>query len=217
MANLDFVERNDQSIFGTVDTAVEFKELFAEDASLQRALKALQRGPVRFYRDNHVVAEDDLKKYLLFVVSGVARSCKVCKSGTRSVVAFYLPGDLFGWTDTKHSLAIEAASDTEVLFLKRGSLLSLATRDSRVASFLLDATTNELARTQGHLLLMNKLAKCRVATFLTELWVRYHNLTRVAYRSYCARATVAIKTYLRNKNPKRQPKIKQLLLPARAT
>ena len=172
MANLDFVERNDQSIFGTVDTAVEFKELFAKDVSLQRALSALQRGPVRFYCDSHIIAEDNLDKYLLFVVSGVARSCKVCKNGTRSVMAFYLPGDLFGWTETKHSLAIEAASDTEVLFLKRSSLLSLATRDSRVASFLLDATTNELARTQGHLLLMSKLAKCRVATFLTELWVR---------------------------------------------
>ena len=102
----------------------------------------------------------------------MVRSCKTCKNGTRSVVAFYLPGDLFGWTDLKRSLSIEAASDTEVLFLKRNSLLSLATRDGRIASFLLSATTNELARAQEHILLMSKSAKCRVATFLSELWVR---------------------------------------------
>jgi hypothetical protein len=103
MANLDFVERNDQSIFGTVDTAVEFKELFAEDASLQRALKALQRGPVRFYHNNHIVAEDNLEKYLLFVVSGVARSCKVCKGGTRSVVSIFLAIFLVGRTQNTRS------------------------------------------------------------------------------------------------------------------
>jgi CRP/FNR family transcriptional regulator, nitrogen fixation regulation protein len=110
--------------------------------------------------------------YLLFVVSGVVRSCKICKSGTRSVVAFYLPGDLFGWIDPQLSLSIEAATDTEVLFIKRSGLLSLASRDARVANVLLRATTNELARAQEHVLLMSKSAKCRAATFLTDLWVR---------------------------------------------
>ena len=147
MANLDFgtapiAEPDHSKIFGTADTAVCFGKLFADDVSLQRTLSALQRGPIRFYRDNVVVFEDDLEDYLLFVVSGVVRSCKTCKNGTRNVVGFYLPGDLFGWTDVKRSLSIEAASDTEVLFLKRSGLLSLATRDGRVASFLLGATTN---------------------------------------------------------------------------
>ena len=177
MANLDFgtapiAEPDHSKIFGTADTAVCFGKLFADDVSLQRTLSALQRGPIRFYRDNVVVFEDDLEDYLLFVVSGVVRSCKTCKNGTRNVVGFYLPGDLFGWTDVKRSLSIEAASDTEVLFLKRSGLLSLATRDGRLASFLLGATTNELARAQEHIMLMPKPAKCRVATFLTELWVR---------------------------------------------
>jgi CRP/FNR family nitrogen fixation transcriptional regulator len=42
----------------------------------------------------------------------------------------------------------------------------------RIANVLLTATTNELARAQEHVLLMNKSAKCRVATFLSDLWVR---------------------------------------------
>jgi CRP/FNR family transcriptional regulator, nitrogen fixation regulation protein len=177
MANLDFgrtpvVEPNQGKIFGTADTAVCFEQLFGDDVPLRRALAALQRGPFPFYRDNVVVFEDNLEDYLLFVVSGVVRSCKTCKNGSRNLAAFYLPGDLFGWTDVKRTLSIEAASDTAVLFLKRSSLLSLATRDGRVGSVLLNATTNELARAQEHILLMSKPAKCRVATFLSELWVR---------------------------------------------
>jgi len=177
MANLAFdkasvVGTDSGKIFGTADTAVQFEKLFAGNVSVQQTLPAIQRGPVRFYRDNVVAFEDDLENYLLFVVSGVVRRCKTCKNGTRNIVAFNLPGDLFGWTDVSRSLAIEAASDTEVLFLKRSSLLSLATRDGRVGKVLLNATTNELARAQEHILLMSKPAKCRVATFLSELWVR---------------------------------------------
>jgi CRP/FNR family nitrogen fixation transcriptional regulator len=177
LANLDFyttpfVEFNYTKIFGTADTAAHFAEVFGDDASLQRTLSALQRGPVRFYRDNVIALDEDVADYLLFVISGVVRSCKICKSGTRSVVSFYLPGDLFGWTEPKLSLSIEAATDTEVLFIKRRGLLSLASRDVRVANVLLTATTNELARAQEHVLLMNKSAKCRAATFLTDLWVR---------------------------------------------
>ena len=56
-----------------------------------------------------------------------------------------------------------------VLFLKRDALMSVAARESRVANFLLDLATNELRRAHEHALLMNRSAKCRVATFLTDL------------------------------------------------
>jgi CRP-like cAMP-binding protein len=142
MANIDFdtkpvVEPNDSKIFGTVDTAVDFTETLGKDLSLKRALCTLQRGPVRFYRDNVIVCDEneDAADYVFFVVSGVVRSCKSFENGNRNVVAFYIPGDLFGWTDLKRSLSLEAATDTAVLFLKRSALLSLASRESRVASF----------------------------------------------------------------------------------
>jgi CRP-like cAMP-binding protein len=70
----------------------------------------------------------------------VVRSCKTCKNGTRKCRGLLSPGDFFGWTGVKRSLSVEAAADMEVLFLKRSSLLSLATRDGRVASVLLNAT-----------------------------------------------------------------------------
>jgi CRP/FNR family transcriptional regulator, nitrogen fixation regulation protein len=174
MANIDFDTTPfvETKIFGAVETSVDFAKTFGEDVTLKRALSALQRGPVRFYRGNVIALDEDVAAYLLFVVSGVVRSCKICNSGTRSVVAFYLPGDLFGWVDPQLSLSIEAATDTEVLFIKRSGLLSLASRDAQVANVLLRATTNELARAQEHVLLMSKSAKCRAATFLTDLWVR---------------------------------------------
>src|SRR5512132_1715738 len=63
MANIDFdtkplVAPNDSKIFGTVDTAVDFAETLGKDVSLKRALCALQRGPVRFYRDNVIVCDE---------------------------------------------------------------------------------------------------------------------------------------------------------------
>jgi CRP/FNR family transcriptional regulator, nitrogen fixation regulation protein len=180
MANLDFektpvVEPNDKRIFGTVDTPVDFLEALGNDKALQRTLSPLLRVPMRFYRDNVIACEGDAAEHIFFVVRGVVRSCKIFQHGARNIVAFYLPGDLFGWTDLQHSLSIEAATDTEVLFLKRNALLSIASRDNRVASFLLAATTNELGRAQDHILLMSKSAKCRLATFFTDLWVRLGN------------------------------------------
>jgi len=176
MANLDFdktplVEPDDSKIFGTVDTAVDFATACGNNVSLKRALPALQRGPVRFYRDNVIVCDEEAADYLFFVVSGVVRSCKVFEAGARTIVAFYLPGDLFGFTDLKRLRSVEAATDTTVLFLKRKTLLSLAARESRVASFLLSATTNDLEGAEEHILLKSKSAKCRVATFLRGLWV----------------------------------------------
>ena len=177
MANLDFctapfAESNDTKIFGTADTAAHFAKVFDGNATLQRTLSALQRGPVRFYQDSVIALNEDVADYLMFVVRGVVRSCKVCKSGNRSIVSFYLPGDFVGWVDAKLSLSIEASTDTELLFIKRTGLVSLAAQNVRVANVLLTATTNELARAQEHVLLMNKSAKCRAATFLTDLWVR---------------------------------------------
>ena len=131
-------------------------------------------SPVRFYRDNVIVCDEneDVADYIFFVVSGVVRSCKSFENGNRNVVAFYIPGDLFGLTDLKRSLSLEAATDSAVLFLKRSTLLSLALREGQLASFLLTATTNQLERAQEHIILKGKSAKCRAATFLTDLWVR---------------------------------------------
>jgi len=155
-----------------VAAAVDFPEAFASEGTLKRALSALQRGPIHFPRNNVIACEGDAADYLFLVVSGVVRHCKTFENGTRSIVAFYLPGDLFGSTDAEHGLSVEAAADAMVLFIKRAGLLSIASRENRIASFLLAAATNDLRRAQEHALLMSRSATCRVATFLTDVWMR---------------------------------------------
>ena len=100
------------------------------------------------------------------------RGRKTFQNGTRNIVRFLSPGDLFGSTDADHRLSVEAAADAMVLFIKRGALFSIATRECGVSNFLLATTTNELRRAQEHALLMSRDAKCRLATFLTDFWKR---------------------------------------------
>jgi CRP/FNR family nitrogen fixation transcriptional regulator len=140
---------------------------------LKRALQALRRSPIHYHRNNVIVCEGDAADFMFLVVSGTVRTCRTFQTGSRSIIAFYLPGDLLGWTnDLTHSFSVEAATDAVVLFLKRSTLQCVAPRDSRIASFLQAATINELRRTQEHALLMGRDAKYRVAAFLTDLWAR---------------------------------------------
>lgn len=140
-----------------------------DEKLVQRTLVALRRGPIRHNRDQVIVCEGDPAHYIFLVIEGIVRSCRTFQNGTRNILGFYLPGEVFGWTDLKHALSVEAATDAMILYLKRSTLLSIAARDSRIASFLLDATTNELRRTQEHALLIGRSAKCRLATFLLDL------------------------------------------------
>jgi CRP/FNR family transcriptional regulator, nitrogen fixation regulation protein len=173
MTNLDFGNTpKPEKIFGTVNTSVNLAEALGNNETVKRAFSAIPQVSKHFYRDNVIVLDGDTAEYVFFVLKGVVRSCKIFKGGVRNIVAFYLPGDLFGWTDLEHSLSIEATTDTEVLFIKRSALLSIASQQSAVARFLLRSAIDELGRAQDHILLMSKSAKCRVATFFTELWIR---------------------------------------------
>jgi CRP/FNR family transcriptional regulator, nitrogen fixation regulation protein len=151
----------------------------ANDRQLvNHALCALRRGPVRYHRNNVIVCEGDPTDYMFLVVSGTVRTCRTYETGTRSIIAFYLPGDLLGWTNAaKHSLSVEAATDAIILFLKRSVLLSVASQERGFANTLLAATTNELLRTQEHAMMISRSAQCRVAKFLTDLWMRLGKTT----------------------------------------
>ena len=159
-------------IFGTAEASLDLAAAIGNDEVVKRAFSAFKQVPIRFYRDNVIACEGDPAEHIFFVVRGVVRSCRNFKVGVRNIVAFYLPGDFLGWTGLKRSLSIEAATDAEVLFIKRSAMSSLAAQENRIAIFLLRATTNELERAEEHISLMSKSAKCRVATFLTDLWVR---------------------------------------------
>ena len=62
------------------------------------SILALRRGPIRYRRNAMIVCEGDPTDYILLVVKGVIRSCKTYRDGSRGIVAFNLPGELFGWS-----------------------------------------------------------------------------------------------------------------------
>jgi CRP/FNR family nitrogen fixation transcriptional regulator len=146
----------------------------------KRAVLSVRRGPIRYRRNSTIVCEGDPADYVFMVVDGIVRRCKTFQNGTRAIVAFHTPGELFGWTDElKHALSIEAATDSLMLFFKRSSLLSVAAREQKVATFLITSTTSELRRIQEHSLLINRSAKCRVASFLIDLSTRIDETVEV--------------------------------------
>ena len=78
--NKPFVAPKEAKTFGTVDTSVDFLEALGADQALKRTLFALQRGPIRFCRNNVIVAEGDVTDYIFFVIKGlsaVARRSKM--------------------------------------------------------------------------------------------------------------------------------------------
>jgi CRP/FNR family nitrogen fixation transcriptional regulator len=118
-----------------------------------------------------IACEGDDADYIFLVVSGVVRTCKTFQNGDRAVVAFYLPGDLFGWGDAPRALSVEAAADAIVVWIKRGGLAALAARNANVASLLHTCVCNELQRAQDHAVAVSASAKNRVLAFLRD-WMK---------------------------------------------
>lgn len=145
-----------------------------------RSILNLRRGPIRYPRNKVICLEGDPADQILLVTDGALRTCRAFKDGRRSVVAFHIAGDLFGFTgEATYSLCTEAASSSKVFHFSRKAIKALAVRDNRVASFLLANTATELKRLQEHAVLMNRSAQCRVVTFLIDLSARLGEETRL--------------------------------------
>jgi CRP/FNR family nitrogen fixation transcriptional regulator len=141
--------------------------------TVKKSILALRRGPIRYRRNAMIVCEGDSAEYVFLVVKGVVRTCRNYQDGSRGIVAFHFPGELFGLAaDQGHLLSAEAVTDTLILYFKRGMLHAAAGRDAGIARYLLATTTNELRRVQEHSLTLGRLATCRVATFLADLSMR---------------------------------------------
>ena len=125
---------------------------------------------VAFPRKCLLYIEGESSTYLYKIVSGVARSYRMTADGRRQIVAFHVPGDLFGYEvgDT-HRLSAEAATDMRVRRIKPASLLNIAGRDDDVAQQLWLNISREIRRNQDHILQLGKAAPARVVSFLLEM------------------------------------------------
>lgn len=126
-----------------------------------------------FGRDEEIYGEREPADYLYRVVSGAVRTYKILHDGRRQVVAFHVPGDIFGLElGDNHTSSSEAIGDATVLVFKRSAVIAVASRDSSVARQLWGMTASELHRAQDHMLLLIKSAEERVGSFLLEMAAR---------------------------------------------
>jgi CRP/FNR family transcriptional regulator, nitrogen fixation regulation protein len=134
----------------------------------------LMGAPMRFARKAEIFGEDEPADYLYQVISGAVRAYRMLDDGRRQVIAFYLPGDIFGFeAGDVHLSSAEAISDSQVLVVKRSSVMARAEHEKDLSRQLWTLTVRELERVQQHSLILIKNAEQRVAGFLLEMANRY--------------------------------------------
>jgi len=130
----------------------------------------LMGAPMRFARNTEVYGEDEPAEYLYQVISGAVRTYRSLDDGRRQVIAFYLPGDILGVEASEmHLTSAEAVCDSQVLVVKRSSVMARAEHEKDLARQLWSLMVQELARVQQHSLVLIKSAEERVAGFLLEM------------------------------------------------
>ena len=131
---------------------------------------ALMGAPIRFARNAEIFGEDEPAEYLYQVVSGAVRTYRTLDDGRRQICGFYLPGDIFGVeAGEAHLSSAEALGDSQVLVVKRSSVMARAEHEKDLARQLWTLTVKELQRVQQHSLVLIKSAEERVAGFLLEM------------------------------------------------
>lgn len=130
-----------------------------------------------FERDSEIFAEDDPAEYIYKVVRGAVRLSKLMSDGRRQIGAFYLAGDVFGLeADDVHAFSAESIGNSEILLVKRSTLIAEAVRDADTVRQLWAHTVGHLRQAQSHMLLLGrKNAQERIAAFLVEMAERLHS------------------------------------------
>ena len=130
----------------------------------------LMGAVMRFARNAEIYGEDEPAEFLYQVVSGAVRTYRMLDDGRRQVIAFYLPGDVFGVEAGEvHLSSAEAVGESQIVVVKRSALLARAEHEKDLAKQLWTLTVRELRRVQEHSLVLIKNAEERVAGFLLEM------------------------------------------------
>jgi CRP/FNR family nitrogen fixation transcriptional regulator len=146
----------------------------ARGDSLALATAIKLKGSLKSVEKNaEIYGENEPAEKVYQVVTGMVRTYKIGIDGRRLVGAFYHPEDIFALDAGKrHLFSAEAVVDSDVRVIKRSVVISLAEQQIDIARDLWLLTAIELQRTQNHMLLLNKTASERVASFLLEMCER---------------------------------------------
>jgi CRP/FNR family nitrogen fixation transcriptional regulator len=129
---------------------------------------------VSFQRSKHLFCEGEPAEYLYRLASGIARGYRMNSEGRRQIVAFYMPGELFGFElDCDHSFSVEVASNAKVRMIRLSALSAIKAQD--LAKELRISLARELRRNQDHIRRLGQTAQERVSSFLLEIAQRTPN------------------------------------------
>jgi CRP/FNR family transcriptional regulator, nitrogen fixation regulation protein len=130
----------------------------------------LMGAVMKFARNAEIYGEDEPAEFLYQVVSGAVRTYRMLDDGRRQIIAFYLPGDIFGVEAGEvHLSSAEAVGESQIVMVKRSSLMARADHERDLAKQLWTLTVRELQRVQQHSLVLIESAEERVAGFLLEM------------------------------------------------
>jgi CRP/FNR family nitrogen fixation transcriptional regulator len=125
---------------------------------------------IQFSEGKEIFAEGDHADAFFKVVSGVVRICKFLNDGRRQIEAFHAEGDVFGFElGDEYALSAEAVSDCTLIRYRRRGVEVLAQKDEAVMGQLFKYAIHNMARAQGHSLLLGRRGAVeKVASFLLE-------------------------------------------------
>jgi CRP/FNR family transcriptional regulator, nitrogen fixation regulation protein len=149
-----FTRESDRFPFGTSDAQNNLRE---------------SSSAVTYPRGKLLYGENDPAEYVYVIESGLANTYKIWSDGRRQIVAFYCPGDLFGFQFGGHSLNAAAITRITVWPLKLATILKNTAPNSVLGRQLWNALAREQHRDQAHILRLGKQARQRVASFLLEM------------------------------------------------
>jgi CRP/FNR family transcriptional regulator len=126
---------------------------------------------VEFPADGTIIFEGDVAADIFVVSSGIARIFKLLPDGRRQIIGFFYAGDFLGANCHDHyGFGAEAATAISLLAFRRRDLEQLIEKFPEIRHLFLSDASSELAAAQDHMLLLGqKLARERVASFLLML------------------------------------------------
>jgi CRP/FNR family transcriptional regulator, nitrogen fixation regulation protein len=106
------------------------------------------------------------------ILSGAARKCVQMPNGSRHIVDFLFPRDLFGFGKAnRHGCSVEAiAATTKVASYPRDRVMALAETDPGIARQIRETAFDAICRLQLRLLILGqRTAIARVCSFILEM------------------------------------------------
>jgi CRP-like cAMP-binding protein len=126
---------------------------------------------VEFLHGRDVIFEGDEASHIYFVAGGMVRISRCAASGRRQVIAFMLPGDMFGIPEQGlYANSARALGDVTLYQVPWSQLEALMQQESGLQNSLLMRMSFELRQAQKRILVLGQQnVTQRVASFLLDL------------------------------------------------